>query len=182
MDVDGNLRRYSETEMHRLRYPYKDGKAQRADGQGCLDVFLTSAKGCTTRKRNRFNAAYFSRPDVIELINIGNRPVSLRGWSLVANTGTLAYELGVIKGSTGYSREESGRTFDPNPVIRPNEYFYLCNNEEIFDYDFGTIQNGTWGTGAAEQMPIFEINDDTWGVRFKILNVREARQGAQQRT
>jgi hypothetical protein len=182
LDVDGNIGRYSEKEIHRLRYPYKDGKAQRADSQGCLDVFLTSAKKCSTRKRNRFNAAYFSRPDVIELINIGNRPVSLRGWSLVANTGTLAYELGVIKGATSYSKEESGRIFDPNPVIRPNEYFYLCNNEEIFDYDFGTIQNGTWGSGAAEQMPVYEISDDTWGVRFKILNVRETREGAQQHT
>ncbi len=182
MDVDGVLSRSSETEMHRLRYPYKDGKAVQADRIGCMDVYLTSARSCSPQKRNRFNAAYFSRPDVIELMNVGSRPVSLRGWTLVANTGSLAYELGHINGAITYSSEDSSRLVDPNPVIRPNEYFYLCNNEEIFDYDYGSAPNGTWGSGASERMPLYEISDDTWGVRFKILSVDERSQGAQQHT
>lgn len=174
MDVDGNINRYSEQEMHRLRYAYQDGKAIRADRNGCIDIFLTSSREANPRRRNRFNAAYFARPDIIELINISDTPISLRNWTLVANTGSLAYDLGTISHAYLYSREDNRRIQDFNPVIRPHEYFYLCNNAEIFDYDFGSSKNGIWGSDAGEQMPVFEISDDTWGVRFQISSIRES--------
>lgn len=178
MDVDGNLNAYSEQTIHRLRYRYKDGEAIRADQRGCIDIYLTSSRECSPRRRNRFNAAYCVRPDIIELMNISDRPVSLRGWSLVANTGAETYELGTIDYAIQYSRQDSGRKEEPNPIIQPNEYFYLCNNLEIFDYDHGSARDGVWGSSSDEQMPAYEINDDRWGVRFKIKSLREV-SGAQ---
>lgn len=173
LDVDGNFNRYSEQEIHRLRYRYKDGEAIRADRQGCIDIYLTSSRECSPRRRNRFNAAYCVRPDIIELMNISDRPISLRGWSLVANTGSLAYELGSIDHAVLYSREDSGRKVELNPMINPNEYFYLCNNLEIFDRDFGGSRDGIWGNSSDEMMPAYEISDDRWGVRFTIKSLRE---------
>jgi len=173
LDVDGNLNTYSAQDIHRLRYRYKDGEAIRTDNRGCLDIFLTSSRDCSPRRRNRFNAAYCVRPDIIELMNISDRPISLRGWSLVANTGAESYQLGTIDHAVQYSRQDSGRKTELNPTIQPNEYFYLCNNLEIFDYDYGSARDGVWGTSNDEQMPAYEINDDRWGVRFKIKSLRE---------
>jgi hypothetical protein len=173
MDVDGQLARGSEQEMGRLRYRYKDGEALRADNAGCIDMFLTSSKECSVRRRNRVNGYYCARPDIIELVNIGDQPRSIRGWSLVANTGSISYDLGMILSATAYLRDEHGRGEDDNPVIRPNEYFYLCNNMEIFDYEYGSRRNGVWGNATDEQMPVYEISDDTWGVRYRIQNLRE---------
>ena len=175
LDVDGVVQRSSEQEMKRMRYRYDEGKAQRADTKGCLDVYLSSVEACGPLNRNRVNAFYFARPDIIELINISTRPVCLRGWTLVANTGSLAYELGRIDSATLYAHEQGGRVIDPNPVIQSNQYFYLCNNAEIFDYDFGAVKNGIWGSGANEAMPLYEIEDDRWGVRFEIKGVTESR-------
>ncbi|MCX7003321.1 MAG: helix-hairpin-helix domain-containing protein [bacterium] len=182
LDVDGQLARGSEQEMGRLRYRYKDGEAVRADNAGCIDVYLTSAKQCSPRRRNRISGYYCARPDIIELVNIGDRPISLRGWSLVANTGSISYELGMITRATSYLRDEHGRGQDENPVIRPNEYFYLCNNMEIFDYDYGSRRDGVWGSAADEQMPVYEISDDTWGVRYQIKRVNEYKIGTQNMT
>jgi len=182
LDVDGNLARGSEQEMGRLRYRYKDGDAIRADGAGCIDVYLTSAKECAPRRRNRLSGYYCARPDIIELVNIGDQPLSLRGWSLVANTGSISYELGMINQATAYLRDEHGRGQDDNPVIRPNEYFYLCNNMEIFDYDYGSRRDGVWGNASDEQMPVYEISDDTWGVRYKIKRVNEYKIGTENMT
>jgi hypothetical protein len=173
LDVDGNTTAGHEQKMRRLRYVYKDGQAIRADRAGCIDVYVTSSSKCSPRQRNRVNAIYFARPDIIELMNISDRPISLRGWSLVANTGSIAYELGMINRATAYLRDQHGRGQDDNPVIRPNEYFYLCNNMEIFDYDFGRNKNGVWGGSNDEQMPVYEISDDTWGMRFKIQRIVE---------
>ncbi len=173
LDVDGNVTAGNEQRMRRLRYAYKDGQAIRADRAGCIDVYVASSSKCSPMRRNRVNAIYFARPDIIELMNISDRPISLRGWSLVANTGSIAYELGMINRATAYLRDEHGRGQDENPVIRPNEYFYLCNNMEIFDYDYGRNKNGVWGNSNDEQMPVYEISDDTWGMRFKIQRIRE---------
>lgn len=173
IDADGELNAFSEERIHRLRYPYKNAEPVRADRKGCVDVFVTSSANCSPQNRNRLNAVYFARPDIIELINISDKPISLRNWSLVANTGSLAYDLGKISHAISYSREDHRNISDPNPVIRPHEYFYLCNNAEIFDYDYGSSKNGTWGNEAGEQMPVYEIPDDTWGVRFEITDIRE---------
>ena len=174
MDVDGVITKYSEQEIHKLRYKYKDGDVQRADNKGMMDIYITSSANCGIRNRNRFNAAYFARPDVIELINISSRPISLRGWSFVANTGSLSYDLGKVENALVYSRADGRRIEDPNPVIKPNEFFYLCNNAEIFDYDYGSVKDGNWGGNANERMPVYEFPDDDWGVRFKIKSLRES--------
>jgi len=179
MDVDGDIKKYSEQEIHRLRYKYKDGEVQRSDSQGYMDVYVTSANNCGPKKRNRFNAAYFARPDIIELMNISSRPISLRGWSFVANTGSLSYDLGKVENAFVYSKADGRRIEDSNPIIKPNEYFYLCNNAEIFDYDFGSTEDGIWGGNANERMPVYEFDDDDWGVRFKIQSLRESFKGGE---
>ena len=173
MDVDGDCTRYTEQKMRRLRYRYKDGTCLRADRKGCVDVVVTSARTCSPKRRNRFNAAYIARPDIIELTNMGDKPLSLRGWRLIANTGSLAYDLGAINEAARFSDEDGGRRVEENPVIPPRGYFYLSNNAEAFDREYGGSQNGLWGSSADEQIPLHEIDDDRWGVRFRIKSVRE---------
>ena len=173
LDVDGSFDQHSEQTMARLRYKYRDGAGIRADSKGCMDVFVTSSADCSPRRRNRVNAAYIARPDIIELINASSRPVSLRGWRLIANTGSITYELGVIDSSMQFSGKDGARQIEANPAIMPHSYFYLCNNAELFDRDFGGSKDGLWGSTSDEQAPVFELGDDAWGVRFKIRAISE---------
>ncbi len=173
LDVDGNVRSYRSQKIKNMKYKYKDGKAMKSDKTGCMDIFLTSSKKCEPEARNRVSTVSFMRPDIIELINISSRPISLSGWSLVANTGTLAYDIGKINNAIYYERKGRGKFDDKAPVIKPNEYFYICNNKEIFDLEYGSPKNGTYGATASEQMPLHEMDDETsWGIKFLIKKVQ----------
>ena len=173
LDVDGNVRSYNSQKIKNMKYRYKDGKAMQTDKLGCIDIYLTSSKDCNPDARNRVSTVSFMRPDIIELINISSRPISLRGWSLVANTGTLAYDIGKINSAIYYERKGRGKFNDKAPVIKPNEYFYICNNKEIFDLEYGSPKNGSYGATASEQMPLHEMDDESaWGIKFLIKKVQ----------
>ncbi|MHA1550286.1 MAG: hypothetical protein ACTSXV_02400, partial [Alphaproteobacteria bacterium] len=173
LDVDGNVRGYRSQKIKNMKYRYKDGKAMQTDKTGCMDIFLTSSKDCEPDARNRVSTVSFMRPDIIELINISSRPISLSGWALVANTGTLAYDIGKINNAIYYERKGRGKFEDKAPVIKPNEYFYICNNKEIFDLEYGSPKNGSYGATASEQMPLHEMDDESaWGIKFLIKKVK----------
>ena len=178
IDVDNKLFSEAYKEYKRKRALYNDGKVMRAGTKGFLDLYVTSPNYCNPKKRCRINSFYFSRPDIIELINVSSRPISLRGWRFVANTGALSYDLGQIENAFVYSSADNRRIEDLNPTIKPNQFFYLCNNAEIFDYDYGTTKDGSWGGNASERMPVFEFKDDRWGVRFKIKSINEKKSGS----
>ncbi|MCX7001651.1 MAG: helix-hairpin-helix domain-containing protein, partial [bacterium] len=118
---------------------------------------------------NYSDAMYFIRPDVVELINISGRAISLRDWHVVVNTGVEAVDLSTID-SARYSHPTLGRYDDPNPSIAANGYFYLTNNREIFGLDYGD-GSGDYGSNRKEVNPVCEIPDQNWGIKYKITSV-----------
>jgi len=172
-----------EDKLDMLRWAYKDGAPIKAN-KGFLTVSLTTGKktgyvGGMSRtsdrnafeNKNTFDVAYIMRPDIIELINISDKPISLHNWKVIINTGSYADQVGLIQNATHYSMVRHGFYDDPNPAIPANGYFYLTNNRKIFDIEYGTPKDGTWGTSAQEQYPCFELPDYLWGVRYEITAV-----------
>ena len=170
-------------EVDMLRYAYKDREAIRGK-DGYIHVCVTTGRDTGyvggTRKtsdrkafanKNSFDVVYIMRPDIVELINISDKPISLRNWRVVINTGSYADQVAIIENATHYSTALQGKYDDPNPAIPNNGYFYLTNNREIFDREYGTPNDGTWGTSAQEAYPCFELPDVLWGVRYKITDV-----------
>jgi len=98
-----------------LRWAYQDGKPLRAK-DGFLNVLLSTGKETgyvggmnkTSDKtafenKNTFDVAYIMRPDIIELINISDKPISLKNWKVIINTGSYADQVGLIEKATHYS-------------------------------------------------------------------------------
>jgi len=180
-----------------LRFAYKDGEPVRAKGK-LVHVALTTAADTgyaqglngtphTMAAANKTVVRFFymMRPDIVEMINISDRPISLRNWRVVINTGSYADQLGMIGSATHFSPKLRRTYEDPNPVIPPGGYFYLTNKRDIFDYDYGGKKDGVWGNSAEEQAPVFEMLDKLWGVRYKIKKVTPQRlfvEGANWRT
>ncbi len=162
------------------RWPYggDDDRATpvRATPGGYLDLGFRSGSNMREVTRdnitsggNAINGVTLVRPEVLELINVSARPLSLRGWTLTFNTGSIVNDIGTIDHSIGYSA--GGRTRLSNPIIGANGYFYLVNNEQLFNADFGTGRPGQWGVNASQRIPIWQIPSDVWGVQYRIKNV-----------
>ena len=173
-----------ESSINLLRTPYKETKPIRAK-KGWLHVCLTSGrktgyvgglKSMSHKKafenKNAFDAVYIMRPDIIELINISDKPISLNNWRIVINTGYSAERVGLIGSVPHYSLNRQGRYINPNPSIRPHEYFYLTNNRNIFDRKYGGTRNGEWGDSDSEAYGCYELPDALWGVRYKIKQAK----------
>jgi len=188
-----------QNEVWLLRTPYNKGKPVRSTSKGYIPVLLTSSRKCgteiydTTPKNNKndvfkfknsFDVVYVMRPDIIELINISDRPISLNNWRIVINTGSYADQVGVIENAVHYSQKRFGSAGNPNPSIEANGYFYLTNNRQIFDLEYGNPNNGTWGSGLQEKYPCYELPDFLWGTRYEVTSVSGGRikvKGAQWR-
>ena len=173
MDVDGDTRKYSPTQWDQLKYIYKGGQAMRANEYGYMPILATSSRKCQDHDYRYFNMivfAFFSRPDIVELINVSDQSISLRNWQVVVNTGVEALTLDSINTAKLYSRERNGTYEDPNPVIKPNGYFYLTNNREIFDLEHAN-GDGKYGSGAGEQIPVYELTEKRWGITYPIVEV-----------
>jgi hypothetical protein len=106
------------------------------------------------------------RPEVMELINVSPRTISLKNWTLTFNSGSFINDIGQIDYSYGYGGGPSGRSV--NPSIAGNGYFYLVNNMKLFNADFGTGRPERWGQMAGQQVPVWEIPTDSWGIQYKI--------------
>lgn len=166
-----------------LRWYYKNGEPVRAQ-RGFVHVLVSTCKGTgydggpgrVSKKEAYANKVvvqdfHAMRPDIVELINISDHPVSLRNWRVVINTGSYADQVGLINSAMEYSMVRRSQYENPNPMIQPNGYFYLTNNRKIFDMDYGAPQDGNWGTSASEGYPVFELPDALWGVRYKVARV-----------
>lgn len=171
-------------EIDLLRWAYQGGEPVRAKN-GYIHVVLTSGRdtgyagGMNSKSdaaafamKQAFDVVYVMRPDIVELINISDHPVSIRNWQVVINTGSYADRLGLIDRVTLYSKARRGYYEDPNPVIEPRGYAYLTSNRKIFDYEFGGRRDGIWGGSMDEGYPCYELPDNLWGVRYKITSVR----------
>ena len=184
MDLDGIPAKHSVQEEEKdkknhylLKYPYKDGKAQKPNREGYIEVLITSSKRCRKsgsgrggKNINYSDAMYFIRPDIVELINISSYPISLRNWQVVVNTGLEAELLATIDVADHYSKARSGFYEDPNPIIEPNGYFYLTNNREIFDLEYCN-GNGNYGRSQKTVIPVFELPDEDWGILYDVTRV-----------
>lgn len=174
LDMDGDTASYSVVGEDQLKYLYKNGEPQRANQYGYVPVMITSSKQCSDANdgspENRIATALFIRPDVVELLNVSERPISLLNWNVVVNTGLDALTLATIDTARYYNSRRNGRYDDPNPVIRPNGYFYLTNNREIFDLEYAD-GDGIYGNSGSETIPVFELPDKTWGITYRITDL-----------
>jgi len=174
-----------------LRTPYKNGDPVRAKN-GFIHVSISTTgetgyqenwKGDASnhlkayKNKNVVRGAQMIRPDIVELINISDHPISLRNWRVVINTGSYADRVGLIDGAMEYSRIRHGKYNNPNPTILPGEYFYLTSNRPIFDMDYGAPKNGKWGTSSGEAYPCFDLPDALWGVRYRVTSIDNESEG-----
>ena len=175
MDTDGNYKSSSTEYGKRRRIKYNKGNPLRSDGENRIGITLTSSDLCTAKggeeRVSRLYSVMFQRPEVVELMNISDKPVAMKNWTLVANSGSLNVDIGKIN-SVLQNTRNSKKIINENPVIDPGGYFYIVNNEKLFDYDFGSPKNGSWGRSGSEKMPLFEIDEDTlWGIHYRISKV-----------
>ena len=172
-----------EDSIYLLRTAVDNGKPIRAKGKW-IHVPITSAKTCgyginkknksgnsVFRNKNAFDVVYVMRPDIIELINISEKPIALKNWRVVINTGSYADQVGLIDKALHYNKSRNRQYDDPNPTIDPQGYFYLTNKREIFAAEYGNSDNGDWGTSQNQVYPCFELPDNLWGVRYKITYI-----------
>ena len=163
-----------------LRYPYKDGEPIRARN-GYVHLTVSTADKCgyagglgrvsdqkAFANKNVIQDCHFIRPDIVEMINISDHPISLRNWRVVINTGSYADQVGLIESALEFSPLRHRQYDNPYPAVQPGGFFYLTNNRKIFDMDYGTPQDGKWGTTASEGYPCFELPDALWGVRYRV--------------
>ena len=185
-DLEGSTLKLpdNQTRVWLLRTPYQDGEPIRAQN-GWVNVNIATCKqtgyvggvGKTShlnayKNKNVIVSAYMIRPDIVELINISDHPVSLKNWRIVINTGSYADQVGRIDEATLYSKWQQGLYDDPNPTIQPGGYFYITNNRKIFDREYGAPKDGTWGNSASEKYPVVDIPDTLWGIRYKVASIK----------
>ena len=106
-------------------------------------------------------------PEVTEMYNASATPVSLANWRVICNTGSMATEIGRIISSACYDKKLRKSIVDNNPVVHPGNHFYLVNNSELFDYWYGN-SDGTWGSDPKEEIPVFQMDEENWGITYKI--------------
>ena len=153
-------------------WEYKDGKPQKIDSTGWMDVIVKSSEKVKHESKQYQSLGYIRliAPEVVEMYNASETAVSLANWKVVCNTGTMATEIGNIKRTTYYDKRAGGRIIDDNPAVMPRSHFYLVNDAELFDMRYG---NGDqlWGSAATEEIPVFEMDSKHWGISFKLKRV-----------
>jgi len=193
LDCDGNPSSTSWTKENLLKWEYNNGKPIRTDAKGMIDVIFTSSTKCNGKRytprinremdywniqdRNKTKSmmthTMFMRPDIIELVNISDKPISLAGWRVLLNTGSVAIELCRINSAFNYQKGSKGTKVNENPVVPPHGYAYLTSDETIFDIEYGN-DSGGWGDSSSESYFCYELPTDTWGTWYKIKGFRPA--------
>ena len=152
---------------------YNDGKPIRTDANGWFKVLLTSAPNCDWDDEIFQYLKYLRMiaPEVTEMYNASATPISLANWRVICNTGSVASEIGRIKSSSCYDQKLRKNIVDQNPVVHPGGHFYLVNNSELFDYWYGS-GNGKWGSSRKEEIPVFQMDAQRWGITYEIKSSR----------
>lgn len=201
LDLNGDPQRYSETRMSELtvndlrdttltlpggvdrawllRTPYNDGEPIRPQ-DGNFRIVVSTCRGAGApnprsraafENKNVVQRVFFMRPDIIELHNISEFPISLAQWRIMINTGSRAHQISRIRHAAHFCSRRNTRYNNPYPVIEPNGYFYLTNHRNIFDLEYGGSRDGTWGNSPDEAFPVAEIPDFLWGARYEIEHI-----------
>ena len=169
--VDGP---YTEDKNNLKRHwLYQEGIPQRTKQGGWIGIMLKSDPGISREDQNRQWIGYLRMvaPEVTEMYNASATPVSLANWRVICNTGSVATEIGRIKSTICYDKILHKNIVDNNPVVHPGDHFYLVNNTELFDYWYGS-GNGKWGGGLRETIPVFQMDEENWGVSYKVKKAK----------
>ena len=172
LGVSGNIGgTMTEDKNNFKQWWYNDGKPIKTDRNGWLDIYLTSSDQLNRKKPIR-QVLWYARmvaPEVSEMYNASATPISLANWRVICNTGSLATEIGRIRRTSYYDRKLKRPIIDDNPVVAPGGHFYLVNDTGLFDYWYGNA-DGQWGSGPKEEIPVFQMDEERWGVSYKINN------------
>jgi len=166
--------------FQRKFWEYNNGKPVITKKNGWINILITSAKDGINRKHKKGQKLNYVRmiaPEVCEMYNASATPVSLANWRVICNTGSKATEIGVIHNTSYYDNKIGKSITTDNPVINPAGHFYLVNDTELFDYWYGN-EDSKWGSSTKEEIPVFQMDTNNWGVTYKIKNVRLGTKGA----
>jgi len=146
-----------------------NGKPMKTKSGGWLDVLVTSSQELSRQAKKGQMLTYIRllAPEVAEMYNASATPVSLANWRVICNTGTLATQIGKIRNTAYYDQKLRRRIIDNNPVVQPGGHFYLVNDTELFDNWYGN-EDEKWGSKADEQVPVFQMDEQNWGVAYDI--------------
>lgn len=172
LGLGGTVNSKSFSRQKNKLWYYQDGKPVRADDDGWIDVYITSSPDINRNKyieQSLMNIRLIA-PEVVEMYNASDRPISLANWRVICNTGTLASEIGRIRQTSYYDPALRQRVLDDNPVVEPGGHFYLVNDTRLFDAQYGNA-DGLWGTAADEEVPVFQMDEDRWGVSYTVASV-----------
>ena len=155
------------------QWVYNDGKPLRTQVGGWMKIMITSSPKADVTKRNAQYIPYIriQGPEVVEMYNVSATPISLANWRVICNTGSLATQIGRIRKTEYYDQKLKRRIVDDNPVVQPGGHFYLVNDKRLFDAQYGNADN-IWGSAADEQVPVFQMDEQNWGVTYKIKSTR----------
>jgi len=165
--------------FEKKRWKYNDGKPIKTGAGGWMKLLVTSSdKGISRddKKGQMLGYIRFIAPEVSEMYNASATPVSLANWRVICNTGSLATQIGRIRRTTYYDQKLRRQITDNNPVVQPQGHFYLVNDTELFDSYYGNADN-KWGSAADEQVPVFQMDEENWGIAFKIENSKRVYNG-----
>ncbi len=153
-------------------WKYNNDQPMRTDASGWMDIFFTSSPKVNP-SANIFQTISYIRlvaPEVVEMYNASDTPISLANWRVICNTGSLATEIGRIRQTAYYDTVLKQPIIDDNPVVMPRGHFYLVNDTGLFDAQYGD-GDFKWGSRADEQIPVFEMDEKNWGVAYKIKSI-----------
>ena len=176
LGVSGNIDgKYTSDEDLTRQWICNDGKPIRTKSGGWMEIMLTSSPEVKREGDNKQYVSYFRviAPEVIEMYNASATPISLANWRVICNTGSLATQIGRIRSTEYYDQKLRRGIVDNNPVVQPRGHFYLVNDKELFDSDYGNADN-KWGSSADEQIPVFQMDEQNWGVTYKIKSTRNS--------
>ena len=150
-----------------------NNKPIRTGPGGWLNILITSSHEINRNKKYGQMFAYVRllAPEVAEMYNASVTPVSLANWRVICNTGSLATQIGRIRHTAYYDQILRRRVIDNNPVVQPNGHFYLVNDTMLFDAWYGNADN-KWGSKADEQVPVFQMDEQNWGVTYDIDKIK----------
>ena len=162
----------SDKDLNR-QWACNGGKPIKTKSGGWMKIMITSSPETTRKNRHHQYITYLRMvaPEVVEMYNASSTPISLANWRVICNTGSLATQIGRIHRTSYYDQKLQRSITDDNPLVQPKGHFYLVNDTELFDAAYGNADN-KWGSSADEQVPVFQMDEQNWGVTYRIKKTK----------
>ncbi len=170
-EIDGDFAR--DKHFEKRMWVCNNGKPMKTKAGGWLDILVTSSREISRQAEKGQMLSYVRllAPEVVEMYNASATPVSLANWRVICNTGSLATQIGRIRNTAYYDQKLRQHIVDNNPVVQPDGHFYLVNDTQLFDDWYGNADN-KWGSKADEQVPVFQMDKENWGVTYDITDAK----------